>query len=194
MGAAWMMRKDTQGTKYQHTNLLVTPFHVSYFPCGSDGIESTCKPNPWVGKIPWRRERLPIPVFWPGELHGLCSLRSCKELDTTEQLSRLSNFHFCVSCWVWISVYHTGSQVCVYLDSSGKPLREPGEPWKPLSRQWADASDETKSRVNDSYDTDDLYKCALPGRLGSSPIIADDRTLKFLPSNWLQQLIDTTLK
>ena len=25
----------------------------------------------WVGKIPWRRERLPIPVLWPGEFHGL---------------------------------------------------------------------------------------------------------------------------
>ena len=25
----------------------------------------------WVGKIPWRRERLPIPGFWPGEFHGL---------------------------------------------------------------------------------------------------------------------------
>ena len=23
------------------------------------------------GKIPWRRERLPTPVFWPGEFHGL---------------------------------------------------------------------------------------------------------------------------
>ena len=22
-------------------------------------------------KIPWRRERLPSPVFWPGEFHGL---------------------------------------------------------------------------------------------------------------------------
>jgi len=30
--------------------------------------------NPWVGKIPWRRERLPTPVFWPGESHGLYSL------------------------------------------------------------------------------------------------------------------------
>ena len=27
--------------------------------------------NPWVGKIPWRREGLPTPVFWPGEFHGL---------------------------------------------------------------------------------------------------------------------------
>ena len=25
------------------------------------------------GKIPWRRERLPISVFWPGEFHGLYS-------------------------------------------------------------------------------------------------------------------------
>ena len=23
-------------------------------------------PMPWVGKIPWRREQLPTPVFWPG--------------------------------------------------------------------------------------------------------------------------------
>ena len=24
----------------------------------------------WVGKIPWRRERIPTPVFWPGEFQG----------------------------------------------------------------------------------------------------------------------------
>ena len=27
--------------------------------------------DPWVGKIPWRRERLPTPVFWPWEFHEL---------------------------------------------------------------------------------------------------------------------------
>ena len=27
----------------------------------------------WVRKIPWRRERLPTPVFWPGEFLGLYS-------------------------------------------------------------------------------------------------------------------------
>ena len=43
----------------------------------------------WVGKIPWRRERLSTPVFWPGEFHGLCSPGHCKESDTTEQLSLL---------------------------------------------------------------------------------------------------------
>ena len=41
----------------------------------------------WVGKMRWRRERLPTPVFWPGEFHGLYSPWGCKELDTTEQLS-----------------------------------------------------------------------------------------------------------
>ena len=37
--------------------------------------------------MPWRRERLPTPVFWPGEFHGLYSPWGCKELDTTEWLS-----------------------------------------------------------------------------------------------------------
>ena len=40
-----------------------------------------------VGKIPWRRERLPTPVFWPGKFHGLYSLWGHKESDMTEQLS-----------------------------------------------------------------------------------------------------------
>jgi len=40
--------------------------------------------NPWVGKIPQRGERLPTPVFWPGEFHGLYSPWDHKESDTTE--------------------------------------------------------------------------------------------------------------
>ena len=44
--------------------------------------------DPWVGKITWRRERLPTPVFWPGEFHGLYSPWGHKQLDTTE------DFHF----------------------------------------------------------------------------------------------------
>ena len=40
--------------------------------------------SPSVGKIPWRRERLPTPVFWPGEFHGLYSPWRHKELDTTK--------------------------------------------------------------------------------------------------------------
>ena len=43
--------------------------------------------DPLVGKIPWRRERLPTPVFWSGEVHGLYSLWGHKESDSTERLS-----------------------------------------------------------------------------------------------------------
>ena len=62
------------------------------FPGGSAGkrIHLQCgRPgfNPWVGKISWRRERLPTPVFWPGEFHGLYSPWGHKESDTTEGLS-----------------------------------------------------------------------------------------------------------
>ena len=43
--------------------------------------------DPWVGKIPWRRERLPTPIFWPAEFHGLySSWGQKKESHTTEQL------------------------------------------------------------------------------------------------------------
>ena len=42
---------------------------------------------PGLGKISWRRERLPTPLFWPGESHGLYSPQVRKELDTTERLS-----------------------------------------------------------------------------------------------------------
>ena len=41
----------------------------------------------WVGKIPWRREWLPTPVFWPREFHGLYTPWDHKESDTTEWLS-----------------------------------------------------------------------------------------------------------
>ena len=41
----------------------------------------------WVGKTPWRRERLPTPVFWSGGFHELCGSRVRKESDTTEQHS-----------------------------------------------------------------------------------------------------------
>ena len=52
--------------------------------------------QPLVGKIPWRRERLPAPVFWPGEFHGLHSPWGRKESDTTERLSLSFTFHFSI--------------------------------------------------------------------------------------------------
>ena len=58
------------------------------FPCGSAGKESACEAGalsliPGLGRLPWRRERLPTPVFWPGEFHGV-----------SESQTRLRDFHF----------------------------------------------------------------------------------------------------
>ena len=64
--------------------------------CGRPGFD------PWVGKIPWRREQLPTPVFGPWEHHGLYSPWGRKESTFTFlplkkivflDLSRKSNFH-----------------------------------------------------------------------------------------------------
>ena len=49
--------------------------------CGRPGFD------PWVGKIPWRRERLPTPVFWRREFHVLYSPWGRKESDMTERPS-----------------------------------------------------------------------------------------------------------
>ena len=67
------------------------------FPSGTSGKESACQCrrhtrcefDPLVGKIPWRREWLLTPAFFPGKSHGLRSLAGYspwghKELDTTE--------------------------------------------------------------------------------------------------------------
>ena len=45
--------------------------------------------EPWVGKVPWRREWLPTPAFLPRESHGQRSLVGYssygrKELDMTK--------------------------------------------------------------------------------------------------------------
>ena len=48
--------------------------------------------DPWVRKVPWRREWSPTPVFLPGEFHGQRSLAGyspwgCRKLDTAERLT-----------------------------------------------------------------------------------------------------------
>ena len=54
--------------------------------------------DPWAGKIPWRREWLPTPVFLPGKFHGQRSLvnyspRGHKESGTTER-RHFTSLHF----------------------------------------------------------------------------------------------------
>ena len=56
-------------------------------------VKRICLFDPWIGKIPWRRDLQPTPAFLPGKSHGQRSLvgRSpggCKGLDTTERLTR----------------------------------------------------------------------------------------------------------
>ena len=68
-----------------HSSTLGLPLWLSWWrirlQCRRPGFD------PWVGKIPWRRQRLPISVFCPGEFQGLYSPWSHKESDMTEQLS-----------------------------------------------------------------------------------------------------------
>ena len=71
--------------------------------------------HPCVGKIPWRRERLSTPVFWPGEFHWLYSPWGCKELDVTEQLSlSLAQERDCQPPWQTASY-------CAVWQSGGTP-------------------------------------------------------------------------
>ena len=65
------------------------------FPCSSDGkICLQCRRprfDPWVRKVPWRREWQPTPVFWPGKSHEQRSLTGYspwgrQELDTIERI------------------------------------------------------------------------------------------------------------
>ena len=64
--------------------------------------ESTCQCrrrgfNPWVRKIPWRREWQPTSVFLPGESHGERSLTGYSPwgregMDMTERLNNKKNY------------------------------------------------------------------------------------------------------
>ena len=69
---------------------------VIYLPCGRLGF------NPWLGKILWRREWQPTPVFLSGEFHGQRSLASYspwgfKESDTAERLIHTFSRGMCLA-------------------------------------------------------------------------------------------------
>ena len=71
----WVTKSWTRLSLHAHTHIDTSTVHLR------PGID------PWVGKIPWRRERQPTPVFWPREFHGLYSPWGRKELDMAERLS-----------------------------------------------------------------------------------------------------------
>ena len=97
------------------------------FLCGSAGKESACNVEdlgsiPGLRRSPRWRERLPTPVFWPGEFHELFSPRGRKESDMTEQLSLFLwlalDLNFRTWTWEFSSVLH---RLCCMLEFPGKP-------------------------------------------------------------------------
>ena len=88
---------------FSRVRLLATPWTAAYqappsmgfsrqeywsgVPSPSPTMQETWV-NPWVGKISWRRDKLPTPVFWSGEFNRLYSPWGRKES------TGLSDFHF----------------------------------------------------------------------------------------------------
>ena len=83
-------------------NMYIFIYNYIYnmgFQADASGKESSCQYkrckrhrfDPWVGKITWRREWQPTPVFLPGKSHAQRSLvggsPGSEESDTTGQLS-----------------------------------------------------------------------------------------------------------
>ena len=93
-------------------------------PVAQLGIHLQCgRPGfyPWVGKIPWRRERLSTPAVWPGEFPGLYSPWDCKESDTTDQLSLSVQFSSVqsLSCvWLFVTPWTVARQASLSITNS----------------------------------------------------------------------------
>ena len=71
-------RWETKHTVINGRRLKFNGTAVQLFGGGRPGFD------PLVGKIPSGRERLPTPVFWPREFHGLYNPWGRKESDRTE--------------------------------------------------------------------------------------------------------------
>ena len=64
----------------------------------------------WVGKIPWKREQLPTPVFLPGEFHGLHSM-DCIIYGVAKSNTQLSDFHITyINLRITKSIMNTNTQ------------------------------------------------------------------------------------
>ena len=71
--------------------------------------------NPWVGKIPWRRERQPIPVFLPGESNAQ------RNWVGYSPWGRM---------WAWMSNYYPPDLVILTCSSADFPPPSFSEGWK----------------------------------------------------------------
>ena len=57
----------------------------------------SCRFNPWVGKIPWKRKWQPIPIFLRGKFHGQRSLAGYSPEDRRESNTTLGTEHACMA-------------------------------------------------------------------------------------------------
>ena len=91
-----LLPKETSSVFLFYLKEVFSALLIFDFPGDSDSKEPNCQRRshkrpgfkPGVGKIPWRKEWLPNPVFLPREFHGQRSLMgyspcSLKESDTT---------------------------------------------------------------------------------------------------------------
>ena len=91
--------RQHQGVKSQGRSLLHSPWNLEEalwsrcFPGGAEVKKSLpanaerlkkCGLDSWVGKIPWRKEWQPTPVFLPGGSHGQRSLAGYSPCNSTE--------------------------------------------------------------------------------------------------------------
>ena len=89
----------------------------------------------WFRNIPWRREKLCTPVFYPGEFRGLFSPWSCKSRTP------LSEFHF---HGIWVQ-FSSETQWCLTLRPQNRSM-----PDFPVHHQLLEFTQTHVHRVNDA--------------------------------------------
>ena len=118
----WTGRKETRALKAQGRINYKYFFSLSPFLLGLPGwlrwlrIRLQCRRSrfdPWVGKMPWGRERLPTPVFLPGASQGQRSLAGYRpwghRVHTAKRLTLLGlnfisyDWSVSVIAWSWLA-------------------------------------------------------------------------------------------
>ena len=114
--------------------------------------------DPWVGKIPWRRERLPTPVFWPGEFHGL--YRSQRVWATFTFNLIMVNMAAFMLCVFLTTVLERKNKTKIFecLKSTGTMQSK----WTPILTIPIRLS-ELAANPQDSSPSEDWHKSTLPG-------------------------------
>ena len=101
-------RKHSKYTRsYNHSWASQEALVVKEPSCQCKRLKS-CRFDPWVGKIPWRRAWQPTPVFLPGESHGQRSLVGYSPWGCRlrHNWTNLACTHVHIEPWAWN--YHWG--------------------------------------------------------------------------------------